>query len=153
MGDQRRPTIQRSIRRSVLAWMYLIRVHVRIGRTHHALLAEHGLTHSQFFVLSNLVNEPGMSQQALADRLDVTKGNTSGLIERMEEAGLVERRPDPEDRRSYQLYATEAGHRAFESAAPALENNVAQKLSVLTDEEQTTLVNLLAKVDRALRKG
>lgn len=152
MGDQRRPSIQRSVRRSVLAWMYLIRVHVRIGRTHHTLLAEHGLTHPQFFVLSNIVNEPGLSQQALTNRLDVTKGNTSGLIERMVEAGLVERRPDPDDRRSYQLYATNAGFHAFENAAPALENNVADKLSVLTDEEQTTLINLLAKVDRALRK-
>jgi DNA-binding MarR family transcriptional regulator len=153
MGERHSPGIQKNLRRTVLAWMYLIRVHVRIGRSHHALLASHGLTHSQFYVLSSLINEPGLSQQVLSDRLDVTKGNVSGLIERMEEAALVERRSDPDDRRSYQLYATDAGHNAFAAAAPDLENDVAQKLSVLTDEEQTTLLNLLARLDRSLRKG
>jgi DNA-binding MarR family transcriptional regulator len=153
MGDQRSPGIQRSLRRSVLAWMYLIRVHIRIGRSHHALLAAHGLTHAQFYMLSQLTNEPGLSQQVLADRLDQTKGNVSGMIERMIEAGLVERRADPDDRRSYQLFATDAGHAAFAAAAPDLENDVAHKLSALTDEEQTTLLNLLARLDRSLRKG
>lgn len=152
MTERRSPGIQKNVRRAVLAWMYMLRVKGRIARTHHALLAVHGLTLSQFVVLSNLVNEPGLSQQVLADRLDVTKGNVSGLIERLEQAGLVERRGDPEDRRSYQLYATEAGHDAFAAAAPDLENNVADKLSVLTDEEQTTLLNLLARLDRSLRK-
>src|SRR5687767_11058268 len=152
MGEQQKPTIQRNARRAVVAWIHLIRVQVRIGRQQAALLAAHGLTHAQFFVLSNLVNEPGLSQQVLSDRLAVTKGNISSLIERMECAGLVERRGDPDDRRTYQLYATEAGHAAFAAATPDMDNNVAERFSVLTDEEQTTLLNLLARLDRSLRK-
>jgi len=90
----------------------------------------------------------------LADRLDVTKGNVSGLIERLEEAGLVERHSDREDRRSYQLYATQAGYDAFAAATPDLENNVAERLSVLSDEEQTTLLNLLRSwIARFAKKG
>lgn len=153
MSERRGPGIQRNIRRSVLVWLYLIRVHVRIARSHYGILVRHGLTHPQYVTLAQVINEPGINQQVLADRLDVTKGNISGMIERMEEAGLVERRSDPEDRRSYQLYATEAGYAAHAAATPDLENNVAEKLGVLSDEEQTTLLNLLARVDRSLRKG
>jgi DNA-binding MarR family transcriptional regulator len=50
-----------------------------------------------------------MTQQDLAERLYVTKGNVSGLIDRLVEAGLVERRPIPGDRRSHALYLTAAG--------------------------------------------
>ena len=53
--------------------------------------------------------EEGMSQQALAERLYVTKGNISGLIDRLVAAGLVERRPIVADKRQYALYLTAAG--------------------------------------------
>jgi MarR family transcriptional regulator, organic hydroperoxide resistance regulator len=144
--------VARNQRRSVLAWMHLIRIHWRMGHEHHAIMAEHGLTPSQFFVLSILASEPGISQQELSQRLSVTKGNISGMIERLEGAGFVIREADPQDRRTYRVYATDAGHRAFEAASPGLDAHIAEKFSVLTDEEQTTLLNLLARLDRSLRK-
>ena len=50
-----------------------------------------------------------MTQQELAERLYVTKGNVSGLIDRLVEAQLVERRPIPGDRRSHALFLTTSG--------------------------------------------
>jgi DNA-binding MarR family transcriptional regulator len=131
----------------------MLRIHWRMAAEHHTLLASHGLTLPQFIMLTQLTNEPGLSQQTLAERLSVTKGNVSGMIERLEQVGLVQRTPDPDDRRSNQLYATEAGHRAVENAAPEIEQDIAEKFAVLTDEEQTTLLNLLARLDRSLKKG
>ncbi|MBF9231894.1 MarR family transcriptional regulator [Microvirga sp. BT350] len=68
-----------------------------------------GLSIPQFDLLSTLTEREGLSQQELAERLYVTKGNVSGLLDRMVEAGLVERRAIPGDRRSNALHLTSKG--------------------------------------------
>ncbi|HEX3051439.1 MAG TPA: MarR family transcriptional regulator, partial [Aggregatilineaceae bacterium] len=93
-----------------------------------------------------------LSQQTLAERLLVTKGNVAGLIDRMEAAGLVDRCAHPEDRRAHKLFLTKAGEDVFRQAAPALEETISGQLSGLTDAEQVTLLSLLAKLDRTLRE-
>ncbi len=50
----------------------------------------------------------GINQGTLAERLEVEPITASRMVDRMEEAGLVERRPDPEDRRAWRLFLTEA---------------------------------------------
>lgn len=148
-----RAGIQREYRRSVIAWLHLARTYIRLDHAHQTLLAEHGLTPSQFDVLSHLAAEPGMSQTELAGRLLVTKGNVAGLIDRLERSGLVERCPDPDDRRSNRLHITESGRRAFEAAAPVLEAQVAEQFEALDDDALDELMRLLARVDRSLRRG
>jgi MarR family transcriptional regulator, organic hydroperoxide resistance regulator len=68
-----------------------------------------GLSIPQFDVLSTLTEQEGLSQSDLAARLYVTKGNVSGLIDRLVDAGYVERHASPADRRSHSLRLTEAG--------------------------------------------
>ena len=72
-----------------------------------ALLKPHDMTMSQGWVLVHLVRENGLRQSELADRLEVATVTTSKLIDRLEARGYVERRSDPEDRRSNRVYATE----------------------------------------------
>ena len=71
-----------------------------------------GLSIPQFDVLSTLTEQEGLSQRALAERLYVTKGNVSGLVDRLEQAELVERRDTPGDRRSHGVFLTEKGRAA-----------------------------------------
>jgi len=71
-----------------------------------ALLKPHDMTMSQGWVLVHLVRENGLRQAELADRMDIATVTTSKLIDRLEARGYVERRPDPEDRRSNRIYAT-----------------------------------------------
>ncbi|WP_119069719.1 MarR family winged helix-turn-helix transcriptional regulator [Aggregatilinea lenta] len=152
MIDRVQRKVARQYRTSILGWLHMVRVHSRISRGEQALLAEYGLTGAQFDVLSHLASEPGLNQQMLAGRLLVTKGNVAGLIDRLETAGFVERRDDPEDRRTHRLYLTPAGECAFDAAAPVLEAHIDSRLEVLNPAEQATLLVLLAKLDRALRK-
>jgi DNA-binding MarR family transcriptional regulator len=151
MVSQAPVAIGRDYRVSVLAWMHLARVHSRIVREEHSLLTGRGLTRAQFDALAHLAANPGLSQQELADRLLVTKGNICGLIDRLESAGLVERRADPEDRRAHLLHLTGAGECAVQATAPALEATITRQMDALSDDEQNTLMSLLAKLDRALR--
>ncbi len=71
-----------------------------------------GLSIPQFDVLSTLTEQEGLSQRVLAERLYVTKGNVSGLVDRLEQAELVERRDTPGDRRSHGVFLTEKGRAA-----------------------------------------
>ena len=72
-------------------------------------LKELGLSIPQCDVLTTLTEREGLSQQELAERLYVTKGNISGLIDRLVAAGLVERRSLEGDRRSHSIYLTPHG--------------------------------------------
>jgi len=145
-------SIQREYRDSVLAWLHLVRVHSRIVREEQALLSRFGLTPAQFDVLSHLATSPGLSQTELAERLIVTKGNVGGLVARLERDGLVERRAKPGDRRSNQLYLTDAGCRAFATAAPELEAHLAAQFEGLGAKDLCELRRLLAQLDRELRR-
>jgi DNA-binding MarR family transcriptional regulator len=127
----------------------LARVNTRIGHLDASVLSEYGITPVQFNVLEILINEEGISQQGLADRLLVTKGNICGLINRMEKAGLVKRHPNPTDRRSYSLYPTADGIGAYHRAAPALEAAMTQKLTRLSEVEQEQLLSLLKRLESA----
>ena len=73
-----------------------------------AMLKPHDMTMSQGWVLVHLVRENGLRQSELADRMDIATVTPSKLIDRLEARGYVERRPDPEDRRSNRVYASEA---------------------------------------------
>src|ERR687885_2023244 len=121
---------------SVLAWMRLARVYDKVQRRTQQHLRQFGLTPSQFDVLAQVGSAEGLCQQELAERLLVTKGNVCGLIDRMEQAGLIVRRPDPEDRRVHRLELTPAGRRLYAEAVPAQERLIASLLAPLEDQEQ-----------------
>lgn len=90
-------------------WLRFVRLNRRLYAAIAVELREISLSVPQFDVLSTLSEREGLSQQELADRLYVTKGNVSGLVDRLVRSGLAERRALPGDRRSHALYLTEHG--------------------------------------------
>jgi DNA-binding MarR family transcriptional regulator len=90
-------------------WFRFLRLHQRITTRAAQEYRRIGLSIPQFDLLSTLSEREGVSQQEIAQRLYVTKGNVSGLIDRLEALGLVERRALPTDRRSYALHLTPRG--------------------------------------------
>ena len=92
-------------------WFRLMRLHARLGAAISDRLKTIGLSVPQCDVLTTLTEREGVSQQELAQRLYVTKGNISGLIDRLVTAGLVERRVTEGDRRSHAIYLTKEGRR------------------------------------------
>lgn len=131
-------------------WLQLVRVYEKLEHHAGSHLTGYDLTPAQYDVLAQLSDAPGITQQELAERLRVTKGNICGLIDRMEKRGFVERRMDPEDRRSNLLYVTPHGRQIAEKAIPAYAQFVREHLSVLSTEEQHTLQALLNKVESVL---
>jgi MarR family transcriptional regulator, transcriptional regulator for hemolysin len=63
-----------------------------------------GITRAQWAVLAKVERSEGLKQSELADMLDIQPITLTRLIDRLCEAGLLERRPDPDDRRAKRLY-------------------------------------------------
>lgn len=64
----------------------------------------HGMTRAQWGILIWLEREPGISQKELAELLEVEPITVARLVDRLERRGMVERRPDPRDRRIWRLH-------------------------------------------------
>jgi DNA-binding MarR family transcriptional regulator len=137
----------------VLAWIHLLRVHDQVQKAEITHLARFNLTLPQFDVLAQLNREEGITQQQLANRLFVTKGNICGLMDRLMEQGLVERHADPDDRRAYMLHLTPKGKQLIETVLPAHTELVASQMGLLEPEKQKTLLGLLGELDRALERS
>ena len=121
-----------------------------VGRRLSGYLEHYDLTLAQFGVLAQLQAAPHISQQMLADRRFVTKGNMVGLLNRLECRKLVERRPDPQDGRTHVVSLTEHGAALAARMVPEHEALVAECMALIAPEDQRTLHQLLRTLDRAL---
>jgi DNA-binding MarR family transcriptional regulator len=68
----------------------------------------HGMTRAQWAILIRLEAQPGLLQKELAELLEVEPITVARLIDRLESRAMVERRPDPSDRRCWRLHLTDA---------------------------------------------
>ncbi|MET7568659.1 MarR family transcriptional regulator [Streptomyces sp. NPDC005492] len=105
---------------------------------------DHGLTGAQARLLSLLSLEP-LPMRKLAQKLKCEPSNVTGIVDRMETRGLVERRPDPADRRVKLAAATEEGRRMARSLRESL-RFAREPLAGLSDEERLALRGLLRRM-------
>jgi DNA-binding MarR family transcriptional regulator len=92
----------------------------RISRIYADALAAHDLTPAQLFVLTCLGQEDGQQPKDLAEKVFLDSSSITGLIDRTERAGFLERRPDPSDRRALRIYLTEQGRTKLTELEPVL---------------------------------
>jgi MarR family transcriptional regulator, organic hydroperoxide resistance regulator len=128
-------------------WVTFARVYSRLERRVAHALGAYGLSMAQFDVLATLAHGEGITQQELAERLLVTKGNVVGLIDRVSTAGWVERRADPEDRRANRLYLTEAGRQLLLAVWPGHVADVEAAFGKLAKGELRQMHEWLERLD------
>ncbi|HWH70675.1 MAG TPA: MarR family transcriptional regulator [Candidatus Sulfotelmatobacter sp.] len=113
------------------------------------MLARHELTLPQFDILATLRFSEGVTQQELAERLLVTKGNVCGILDRLEGIGWVERRPDAKDRRVNRLHLTGVGRAKVDSVFPDHNDVVMHTMRTLSAGDVRLLRGLLEQLERA----
>jgi DNA-binding MarR family transcriptional regulator len=118
------------------------------------LVRDEGLTHFDYFALAMLSEAPDrkLRTATLASRTSATLPRLSRVLNRLEQQGLVERQPCPEDRRATNVVLTERGWAKVVSAAPGHVDNVRSNvLDALRPEQVSQLSTicgqLLAKLD------
>jgi len=105
-----------------------------------------GLSRSQWQVLAHLSRHEGINQSGLADILEVENITLGRLIDRMEEAGWVERRADPGDRRARLLFTTQKVEPVMERMRALAEETRNEALAGLPDAEREALIESLIHV-------
>lgn len=112
-------------------------------------LAPLGLTPGQGRALSVLEKTGGpMRMAALAEALRVVPRSATGVVERLEELGLVRRETDPANRRSVLVDLTEAGRGTLEELAEARRETAEELFGALTPDDRRRLLALLTTLDQ-----
>lgn len=124
-----------------------------LARTYQAFTAytdshvrQLGLTPPQFDVIATLGNTEGMTMNYLAERTLVTKGTLTGIVDRLEQKGLVKRQVPPENRRCFRVVLTPAGEEVFRQTFPAHLAHLKQRFDQLSPEDLQLILNSLQKL-------
>jgi DNA-binding MarR family transcriptional regulator len=105
-----------------------------------------GIDPREFLLMRFVAADEGQSQQALAERVDIPASRMVALVDRLEEGGLVERRPDPEDRRVRLLHLTRKGRGVLERAGKIAIDYETRLCAGINREEREQLIDLLQKL-------
>ncbi|MET9381488.1 MarR family transcriptional regulator [Streptomyces sp. NPDC002928] len=116
----------------------------RYYEDYEAAAEDHALTGAQARLLSLLSLEP-LPMRKLAQKLKCEPSNVTGIVDRLESRGLVERRPDPHDRRVKLAAATEEGLRVAKGLREGL-RFAREPLAGLSDAERLALRDLLRRM-------
>jgi MarR family transcriptional regulator for hemolysin len=105
-----------------------------------------GLSRAQWQVLVHLARHEGINQRGLAEILEIENITLGRLIDRMEEAGWVERRPDLRDRRAHLLYMTEKVAPMMARMHALAEETRAEALAGVSAAEREAMMNQLTQI-------
>jgi MarR family transcriptional regulator, 2-MHQ and catechol-resistance regulon repressor len=93
------------------------------------------LTMTQFDVIATLGNQSPMTCKELGEKTLVTKGTLTGVVERLESKGILERKLNPKDARSQMISLTTEGQKLFERVFPAHLQHLAKAFNQLNANE------------------
>ncbi len=102
-------------------------------------------------ILDLLTQQDGLTQQQIAEKMDIRPQSASEAICNMESQGLLTRKTNEQDRRSCRIYITPAGRMQQAQLLNIRMENAKRILSPLTEEEKNTLLQLLEKVTAAIQ--
>ena len=136
-------------------WLRLLTCTTLIeGEIRSRLRENFDVTLPRFDLMAQLDKAPnGMTLGELSQRMMVSNGNVTGLVERLVSLNLVERRPAPNDRRAMIVTLTPEGRRTFRSLARTHEGWIAAIFSDLSQLEMDTIMKLLSKTKTSARKA
>lgn len=109
-----------------------------------------GITRPQWLALRRLKRKSGASQSELADMMEIERAPAGKIVDRLEERGWIERRPDPVDRRINRIFLTDRGERVHAVIWPIAQSTVDDALVDLSEAELSQLTELLARVKSRL---
>lgn len=136
-------------------WLRLLATNTLIETEVRRRLRENFMvTLPRFDLMAQLERKPhGMTLGELSQRMMVTNGNVTGLVDRLVTEGVITRTRQKSDRRSHIVSMTEKGRRQFARMAKEHENWIAGMFGDLSQNEFTALTKLLGKLKASVRSA
>lgn len=153
VATDRESALARDDKLELRVWLRLLTCANMIeARVRAGLRRAFAITLPRFDLLAQLDRAPdGLTMGELSDRLMVSNGNITGLVERLVSEGLIVRAPAPGDRRRSRVKLTQAGKRAFDAMTPEHERWIDELFAGLDRAEMAELLALLAKLKRSIQ--
>ncbi|WP_010272198.1 MarR family winged helix-turn-helix transcriptional regulator [Paenibacillus senegalensis] len=138
-----KPLTKKEERRGLALWFRLSRFYNQSVRETNHHLKQWDMTAAQFDVLAQVGAAGRLTQQELADKLVVTKGNITQLLARVENLGWIIRE---QNWKTKYVSLSETGRKLYQQVVPVQEQFQAAQFSKLTEDEQKQLLVLLKKL-------
>ncbi|MBN9215580.1 MAG: transcriptional regulator [Microbacterium sp. SCN 70-200] len=138
-------------RLAVAAWESLFRAQHEVFREVSSDFCDDDLTQAEYDVLLTVTrgDEHAARLRDVTANMLISQPSVSRLVDRMVTRGLISKCPDPQDGRGAIVRATDAGLAAFRRIATAHGRSIAERMSVLSDDELAQLHDLTTKLRRA----
>jgi DNA-binding MarR family transcriptional regulator len=129
-------------------YLQLLRTGDELLALDEEMLNSYGTRHGRFNLMLILMkcSADGATPASLADKTGVTRATISGLLDGLEKDGMIERRPDSEDRRLIRVNLTAAGRSFLDKILPGYTRWLTSIVEPLNGEERELLVDLLEKI-------
>lgn len=112
------------------------------------VLEGYGLYVGQPQFLFTLLNEEGLSQKEIAQRLEIKPATVNVTLKRLEKVGLVEKRLDEKNKRASKVYLTDKGRDICLEVKGVMHERSAKLFSVLSDDEKVNFKKILEKLNK-----
>ena len=135
---------------SVGTWSRLAQCYQKAQKHCRDALRNTGLTQPQYEVLSQVFDEEGIPLTRIGTNMNVTGGNITGIVDRLERDGLVKRKRDKEDRRIIRAFFTAKGKRLYQKATPSYDRFLKSTFGDVSDSELGRLQRGLDSLSKTL---
>lgn len=128
--------------------------HTALQMSKHAekVLSPYDITLEQMHIIKHLPEAEGISQRQIADATDKTPANVTRLLDRLELKELIERNPDPNDRRATLIFITPKGSKLLKKILSKFDSLKSDFLKDISEQEQDIVYNALEKIQINIKK-
>ncbi|MGP1716995.1 MAG: MarR family winged helix-turn-helix transcriptional regulator [Methylophilus sp.] len=134
---------------AIASFLMLLRVATDLSVALDACLTKHDLLQGRWWVLILLMRERDLTSQpsVLAEKLGITRATMTGLLDGLEQSGLVQRVSAPQDRRSVQIKLTPAGQAKLDAVMPDYYSRLRLCMQGLSERQRNDLQSILGVID------
>ena len=120
----------------------------RVTKAYRQKISKYNFTHGQFFMMVAILEEDGLLPSEIADKTSQNRATTTGLLDRLEKDGWIERKADREDRRSLRIFLTQYARDHKESIMTLFEETNQKFLNCFSQDEWAQMQGFLTRLDQ-----
>jgi DNA-binding MarR family transcriptional regulator len=120
-----------------------------VTKAYRKEISNYKLTHGQFFMIVAILEEDGLLPSELADKTSQDRATTTGLLDRLEKDGWIERKADRNDRRSLRIFLTQHARNHKNNIMKLFEETNQKFLNRFTQNEWSQMQDFLNRLDQS----